>query len=130
MTAALVAVAMGLAAGTASGLFGVGGGVLFVPALTLVLGLSQLHAEATSLAALVPVVVAGAWRQRSYGNLRGRPAVTIGIASIAGVVGGALLARELPEADLRRLFGVLLLAVAGQLLWSLRAPVAPQGRRD
>jgi uncharacterized protein len=124
MTDVLVAVAMGVSAGIASGLFGVGGGVLFVPALTLVLGLSQLHAEATSLAALVPVVLAGAWRQRSYGNLRLRPAVAIGVASIVGVVGGALLARELPEAVLRRLFGVFMLAMVGQLLWSIRPRAA------
>jgi uncharacterized membrane protein YfcA len=124
VTDVLVAVAMGVAAGVASGLFGVGGGVLFVPALTLLLGLSQLHAEATSLAALVPVVVAGAWRQRSYGNLRTRPAVVIGIASIVGVGGGAMLARELPDAVLRRLFGVFMLAIAGQLLWSLRSRAA------
>ena len=120
MTDELVAVAIGLAAGALSGLFGVGGGLLFVPTLALVLGLSQLHAQATSLAAMVPVVLAGVWRQRAYGNMRWRPAGTIGIASVAGVGGGVLVARSLAESDLRRLFGVLLLVVAGQLLWSLR----------
>jgi uncharacterized membrane protein YfcA len=120
MTDALAAAAIGLAAGGLSGLFGVGGGVLFVPALTLLLGLSQLHAEATSLAAIVPVAVAGVWRQRGYGNMRWRPAATMGVASVAGVGVGALVARSLPGADLRRLFGVLLLATAVQLAWSLR----------
>ena len=67
----LVAALVGLAAGGVSGLFGVGGGVLFVPALTLVLGLSQLHAEATSLAAIIPVVLAGVWRQRGTGTCAG-----------------------------------------------------------
>jgi uncharacterized membrane protein YfcA len=120
MTAALAAAAIGLAAGWLSGLFGVGGGVLFVPALTLLLGLSQLHAEATSLAAIVPAAVAGVWRQRAYGNVRWQPATAVGVASVAGVGVGALLARSLPEADLRRLFGVLLLVTAVQLAWSLR----------
>jgi uncharacterized protein len=127
MTDALVAALVGLGAGTVSGLFGVGGGVLFVPALTLVLGLSQLHAEATSLAAIIPVALAGVWRQQRYGNMRWRAAATIGVASIAGVGVGALAASALPERDLRRLFGLLLLLVAGQLFWSLRGPAARRG---
>jgi uncharacterized membrane protein YfcA len=52
--------------------------------------------------------------------MRWRPAGTIGVASVVGVGAGAALARSLPEADLRRLFGVLLLGVAAQLAWSLR----------
>ena len=127
MTTAVAAAAIGLAAGVLSGLFGVGGGILFVPALTLLLGLSQLDAEATSLAAIIPVVLAGVWRQHGYGNMRWRPAVTIGIASVAGVGAGAAIAHALPESDLRRLFGVLLLLVAAQLLWSLRAQAARRG---
>jgi uncharacterized protein len=127
MTTAIAAAAIGVAAGVLSGLFGVGGGILFVPALTLLLGLSQLDAEATSLAAIIPVVLAGVWRQRAYGNLRPQPAVTIGMASVVGVGAGALVSHALPESDLRRLFGVLLLVVAGQLLWSLRSgSPAPQ----
>jgi uncharacterized membrane protein YfcA len=124
MTDALLAALLGLGAGAVSGLFGVGGGVLFVPALTLVLGLSQLHAEATSLAAIIPVALAGVWRQHGYGNMRWRPAITIGIASVAGVGVGVVAARALPERDLQRLFGVLLLLVAAQLLWSLRSRAA------
>jgi uncharacterized protein len=129
MTHYVVAALVGLAAGSLSGLFGVGGGTLFVPALTLVLGLSQLHAEATSLAAMIPVVLAGVWRQHSYRNMRWREARTIGIASVAGVGVGALIAYSLPEHALRRLFGLFLLAVAAQLLWSLRTPAAPRGTR-
>jgi uncharacterized membrane protein YfcA len=127
MTTALLAAAIGVAAGAVAGLFGVGGGVLFVPTLTLVLGLSQLDAQATSLAAMIPVVLAGVWRQHGYGNMRWRSALTIGLASVVGVGGGVLLARRLPEADLRRLFGALLLVVAAQLVWSLRRPGS--GRR-
>jgi uncharacterized membrane protein YfcA len=120
MTVALLAAAIGVAAGAVSGLFGVGGGVLFVPTLTLVLGLSQLDAQATSLAAMIPVVLAGVWRQHGYGNMRWRSALTIGAVSVVGVGGGVLLARRLPEADLRRLFGALMLVVAAQLVLSLR----------
>ena len=72
---------IGLVAGLLAGLFGVGGGILFVPTLTLVLGLTQIHAEASSLLAILPTAAAGAWRQRSYGNVRWRPALTLGLAA-------------------------------------------------
>ncbi len=65
-------VAVGIAAGLLSGMFGVGGGILFVPALFFVADLSQLEATATSLAAMIPVVAVGTWRQHRYGNVNGR----------------------------------------------------------
>ena len=114
--AVAAAVALGLAAGILAGLFGVGGGILFVPTL-LGLGLGQLEAEATSLLAILPTVAAGAWRQQRYGNLRMRPALVLGVAAIGGVVLGAAIATSLPEDVLRRLFGLLTLAVAAQLAW-------------
>ena len=61
---------LGFGAGLTAGLFGVGGGILAVLALTLVLGLDQLEAQATSLVSIVPVALVGAWRQHRYGNLR------------------------------------------------------------
>ena len=100
-----LAIALGFAGGVLAGLFGVGGGILFVPTLTLGLGLTQLHAEATSLLAIIPTVVAGTWRQQRYGNVRWRPAIIIGLAAIGGVEGGVALAESLPEHALRRLFG-------------------------
>jgi uncharacterized membrane protein YfcA len=123
MWALLLAAAIGLFAGVLAGLFGVGGGILFVPTLTLVLGLTQLHAEATSLLAILPTSIAGAWRQGRYGNVRWRPALILGLAAVAGVEGGVQIAEALPEHVLRRLFGVLMLAVAVQLAWrALRRP--------
>ena len=114
---------VGLFAGVLAGLFGVGGGILFVPTLTLVLGLTQLHAEASSLLAILPTAAAGAWRQRRYGNVRWRASLVIGLAAVAGVEGGVQIAEALPEHVLRRLFGVLVLAVAAQLAWrTLRKP--------
>jgi uncharacterized protein len=121
MSAATVvlAVSLGLAAGVLAGFFGVGGGILFVPTL-VGLGLSQLEAEATSLLAILPTVAAGTWRQRRYGNVRGRTALVLGLASIAGAAVGVQIATALPEDALRRLFAVLLLAVAAQLAWRTR----------
>jgi uncharacterized protein len=121
----LIAVALGLAAGVLAGLFGVGGGILFVPALTIVLGLEQHHAQATSLLAIVPTVVVGTWRQQRYGNVRWRAALILGLAGVAGVVAGGLLAESLSGSVLRRLFGVLLLLTAAQLAW--RAWKEPSG---
>ena len=126
MGALLLAGVLGLAAGVLAGLFGVGGGILFVPTLTLVLGLTQIHAEASSLLAILPTAAAGAWRQRRYGNVRWRPDLVLGLAAIAGVEAGVQIAEALPEHALRRLFGVLMLGVAAQLAWrTLRKPAYP-----
>ena len=112
----VLGVTLGLAAGVLAGLFGVGGGILFVPTL-VALGLGQLEAQATSLLAILPTVAAGAWNQRRYGNLRARTAFIVGAVSILGVEIGARIATALPEDVLRRLFAVLLFAVAAQLVW-------------
>lgn len=119
MTIAL-AIVLGLAAGVLSGMFGVGGGILFVPTLSLVVGLSHLSAEATSLAAIIPVVAVGAWQQNRYGHVRWRPALVIGLFAAGGVAGGVALATSLSEDVLERLFACLLLVVAARLAWSAR----------
>jgi uncharacterized membrane protein YfcA len=114
-----LAILLGLVAGVLAGLFGVGGGILFVPTLTW-LGLTQLHAEATSLLAIIPTVLVGVWRQNRYGHLRVRPAIVIGVASIGAAVGGVQLAETLPEHVLRKLFAILLFATAAQIAWRAR----------
>lgn len=116
----VLAVFLGLVAGVMSGLLGVGGGILFVP-LLVALGLGQVEAAATSLLAIIPTAAVGALRQSRYGNLRVRPALVIGVASIVGVEVGVRIATSVPEHVLRRLFGVLLIAVAIQLAWRVRA---------
>lgn len=115
-TTIMIAIALGLLIGVAAGLFGVGGGILFVP-LLVALGLGQIEAQATSLLAILPTVLVGAANQRRYGNLRIRTALIVGVASIGGVELGARIATALPEPTLRRLFAVLLFAVAAQLAW-------------
>jgi len=119
VTLVVAAIALGFAAGVLSGMFGVGGGILFVPTL-LALGLSQIGAEATSLFAILPTVAVGAWRQQGYGNVRWRLAVVLGVASIAGVICGGFVAKSLPEDTLQKLFAVLLLGVAAQIIWRAR----------
>ncbi|HXG76724.1 MAG TPA: sulfite exporter TauE/SafE family protein [Gaiellaceae bacterium] len=124
-TTIALAVLLGFAAGVLAGLFGVGGGILFVPTL-VGLGLGQLEAQATSLLAILPTVAAGVLNQRRYGHFRPRAALVVGIASIAGVEAGARIATALPEDVLRRLFGVLLFVVAAQLVWRARRAGRPR----
>lgn len=114
-------VALGLAAGAVAGLFGVGGGVVFVPALTLVVGLSQLDAEATSLLAMLPVALMGSWRERHSGHIVWRHALLIGAASIVAAAGGAMLAEVAPQGWLRVGFALVLVLVAVQLALGTRA---------
>jgi uncharacterized protein len=113
-TTVVVALALGLAAGVLSGALGVGGGILFVPAL-VGLGLGQVEAAATSLLAIVPTAGVALVRHHAFGTVRWRAAALVGISSIVGVEIGAQIATSMPEDVLRRLFALLLLAVAGQL---------------
>jgi hypothetical protein len=108
-------VALGVAAGMAGGLVGVGGGVLFVPALVVFADQSQLGAEATSLVAIVLVSVVGSWRQRGYGNVRLRDGLVVGVLSPLGVLAGVGLANSVPERALELSFAGVQLAFAWQL---------------
>jgi uncharacterized membrane protein YfcA len=112
-----LALLLGCGAGMLAGLFGVGGGILFVPTLALVLGLDQIEAQATSLLAILPTVVVGTWRQHRYGNVRRRTAIVVGLGGVAGVVAGGFVAESLPEDALRRLFAVLVLGAAAQIAY-------------
>jgi uncharacterized membrane protein YfcA len=118
MTIAL-ALGLGLIAGVFAGLFGVGGGILFVPALVAI-GLSQHDATGTSLLAIIPTAVVGTWRQYSYGNVRWRAGLVIGLAAAAAAQGGVALAERLADQTLRRLFAALLIVIAVQIAWRAR----------
>jgi uncharacterized membrane protein YfcA len=111
----VAAVAIGVAAGVLSGLLGIGGGALFVPALVLLLGLGQVEAQATSLLAIVPVALVGAWRQQRYGNLRLREGLVIGVVAIPGALLGVVVVNAVPERATELAFALLLLWIA----WTL-----------
>jgi uncharacterized membrane protein YfcA len=117
----IAAVLIGFAAGVIAGLLGVGGGILFVPALVLALNLSQVDAEATSLLAIVPVSALGAWRQHRYGNVRPRDGLLLGVLGTGGVAAGVALANAVPERALEVGFACLMLFVAARLLLRPRA---------
>ncbi len=103
---------MGVVGGFIAAFAGVGGGIIFVPAFALVLGLTQVVAQATSLLAIVVVAILGTWQQRHTGDVRFRDAAIIGVGSLVTVVLAAMVADTLPEPVLRSMFAVLMVAIA------------------
>jgi len=112
----LAAILICLFGGLTGGLVGVGGGVLFVPALTVFIGLTQVEAESTSLLMIVVVAIAGAYRQNGYGNVRLREALIVGALSPLGVLVGVALANQISERALQLSFAALALFMAVQLV--------------
>ena len=111
-----LAILLALFGGAVGGLLGVGGGILFVPALAIFLGNSQLEAEATSLLVIVPMAVVGTWRQVRHGNVDVRDGLLIGVLSLPGGVVGVVVANALPQRALELGFAALSLIVAARLL--------------
>jgi len=117
----LAAVLLCLLGGLTGGLVGVGGGVLFVPALTIFIGLTQVEAESTSLLMIVLVAIVGAYRQNGYGNVRLREALIVGALSPLGVLIGVALANHVSERALQLSFAALALFMAAQLVRRARS---------
>lgn len=112
MTEVLEVIVVGFFAGTVSGLFGVGGGVIFVPSLVFLFGLTQAEANATSLLAIVPVAIVGSFRQNKYGNVAPREGIWIGLVSLPAAVIAALVANSIPDRALQLMFVCFALYVA------------------
>jgi uncharacterized membrane protein YfcA len=117
----LLAALIALAGGLTGGLVGVGGGVLFVPALAVFFDLSQVEAEATSLLMIVIVALVGAIRQNEYGNVRVREALVIGALSPLGVLIGVHVSNHVSERALKLSFAALALFMALQLVRRARS---------
>lgn len=105
-----------LIGGVVAGLIGVGGGVVFVPVMTILLAKGQVEAEATSLLMIALVSVVGTWRQVGYGNVNLKDAAVIGLLSPVGVLVGVVVANSVPERALRIGFAMLALYMAWRLL--------------
>jgi hypothetical protein len=112
----VAAALFGLTGGLVGGGLGGGGGILFVPALAIFLDEPQIRAEATSLLAIVPVALAGSWRQYKFGNVRVRDGIVIGILSPLGVALGVVVANAVSQRVLELSFAALLAFVAIQLV--------------
>ncbi|MFZ8967243.1 MAG: sulfite exporter TauE/SafE family protein [Ilumatobacteraceae bacterium] len=109
-------VATGIIAGVLAGLLGIGGGVVMVPAMMLVLGLSPVVAKGTSLAVIVPTAIIGTWRNRRNLNVDMRAAMLVGLGGAGCAVVGAMVADRLPDRASNLLFAGLLLFMALRLI--------------
>jgi len=109
-------VATGVIAGLLAGFLGVGGGILLVPMMVGLLGLTQHRAHGTSLAIIVPISIIGAIVYALHGHIDWVLVATIGSGSIAGAIIGAKLMMKVPANRLRQLFGVYTIAIATLLL--------------
>ena len=118
----IAAAIMGFAGGMVGGLLGVGGGILFVPALAIFMDETQVQAEATSLLAIVPVALVAVWRQRGYGNVRLGDGIVIGVLSPLGVAAGTVLSNAVPERALELGFAAVQLFFAWRLARRAAAP--------
>ncbi len=115
----LIFIGIGLLAGVLSGIFGIGGGVVIVPALILLAGLAPVTATGTSLAALLlPVGALGAYEYYKRGHLNIGAALWIALGLFLGVWVGARLAQNLSPTQLKRAFAVFLVVVAGRIWFS------------
>jgi uncharacterized protein len=120
-----LAAAICLVGGIVAGLIGVGGGIVFVPAMTVLLSKGQVEAQATSLLMIALVSIVGTWRQRGYGNVNLKDAIWIGLLSPVGVLVGVLVANAVPERALRIGFAALALYMAWRLLRRVFTPASP-----
>ena len=105
----------GLGAGFLSGTIGIGGGLLFVPTMTIGFGLSQAVAQGTSLVAIIPTAIVGGVTHLRQGNILLRPALWMGGGGVVGALIGALVAVEVPGPILARFWGAFLVFSAYRL---------------
>jgi hypothetical protein len=110
---------VGLAVGAFSGVVGIGGGILFVPALVWLLGMDQHKAQGTSLGALLaPVGLFAFWEYYRRGNADQRVALLLAAGFLVGGYFGAVGAQHISELWLRRIFALILIAVGGRMWFS------------
>ena len=110
---------VGLLVGVFSGVVGIGGGILLVPALLWIAGMSQLKAQGTSLGALLaPVGIFAFLEYYRKGNADLKVALLLAVGFLIGGYFGAVGAQHIPDLWLRRIFAVTMIAVGGKLLFS------------
>lgn len=115
----LILILIGLLSGALAGALGVGGAIIVIPALVFILGLSQHHAQGTSLAFMVPPIgILAAWNYWKADYVNWKFALVLAVTFMAGAYLSSLFAVTMPDKLLRKMFGVLLLIAAVKMLFS------------
>ncbi len=119
---ALALVLVGVVAGTAAGLLGVGGGIIMVPAMVMFVGIPAAVAKGSSLAVIIPTAIVGTQRNRKKGNVDLRIALLVGLSGVVSSFLASKISVGLDEQLSNRLFAGLLTFVALKMLWDNRRP--------
>ena len=118
MTQILLCIVWGLVAGVASGFLGIGGGIILVPVLGLIFGLTQHQAQGTTLALMIPPIgLLAALKYYSAGNVNIKIAIFVCLGFFFGGYLGASLVHHVPDTVLRRIFGFVMLFVSLRLIF-------------
>ncbi|HKI88966.1 MAG TPA: sulfite exporter TauE/SafE family protein [Draconibacterium sp.] len=119
LTQLFILIIIGLISGMLSGVFGVGGAIIVIPALVFVLGLTQHEAQGTSLAFMIPPVgILAAWNYWKAGQVNWKFALVLSLTFVIGAYLGSQFSVNIPDRILRKIFGVLLFLVALKMIFS------------
>ena len=118
-TQLIILIIIGVISGMLSGIFGIGGAIIVIPALIFILGLSQHEAQGTSLAFMIPPVgILAAWNYWKAGHVNWKFALILSLTFVLGAYLGSQFSLNIPDRTLRRLFGVLMIVMAFKLIFS------------
>ncbi len=119
VTHIIIILVIGILSGLLSGVFGVGGAIIVIPALVFILGFTQHEAQGTSLAFMLPPVgILATWNYWKEGNVNWRVALILSAAFVVGAYLGSHFTINIPDKMLRRMFGVLLIVIAVKMIFS------------
>jgi uncharacterized membrane protein YfcA len=118
MTMLVITILVGLMVGVLSGLLGIGGGVVFVPAMVLALGIPQHVAQGISMLVIIPTAIVGVIQMHKHRLCDYRLAAYLAVGSVAGTLISSGFAQKVPADDLRHLFGIFVIATAITMLWA------------
>ncbi len=118
-TQLIILILIGLISGLLSGVFGIGGAIIVIPALVFIIGLSQHEAQGTSLAFMLPPVgILAAWNYYKEGFVNWKIALVLSLTFVVGAYLGSHFSINISDRTLRRLFGVLMILMAIKMIFS------------
>ena len=115
----LILIVIGIITGVMAGMLGIGGAIIMIPALVYLMGISQVSAQGTSLAVMLPPIgIIAAYNYYKSGQVNIKFAIILAVFFLIGSYFGSKLALNLPQPVLKKIFGILLLLVAARMLLS------------